>query len=190
MTHPTDDEIMELAGAWFHTGENQKRDDGYYYRSLGTPSNVRGSDLIEFARALLAEQARPTQVMQEARETLLIAAANFGGVAPSARDRCIRAANALHEVYTAQPLKAEQAKDAAEDAPKLWLWQNFVDGRPEYWAFDNPYPINLTDGDPQTLGEPCGYAIFKPSRQGRFDKSEEQVLGAIARAARAAERKA
>ena len=87
-------------------------------------------------------------------------------------------------------LKAEQAKDAAEDAPKLWLWQNFVDGRPEYWAFDNPYPINLTDGDPQTLGEPCGYAIFKPSRQGRFDKSEEQVLGAIARAARAAERKA
>ena len=58
MTRPTDDEIMELAGAWFHTGENQKRDDGYYYRSLGTPSNVRGSDLIEFARALLAEQAR------------------------------------------------------------------------------------------------------------------------------------
>ena len=58
MTHPTDDEIMELAGSWFHTGENQKRDDGYYYRSLGTPSNVRGSDLIEFARALLAEQAR------------------------------------------------------------------------------------------------------------------------------------
>ena len=56
MTHPTDDEIMELAGSWFHTGENQKRDDGYYYRSLGTPSNVRGSDLIEFARALLAEQ--------------------------------------------------------------------------------------------------------------------------------------
>ncbi len=61
MTHPTDDEIMELAGSWFHTGENQKRDDGYYYRSLGTPSNVRGSDLIEFARALLAEQARPTK---------------------------------------------------------------------------------------------------------------------------------
>ena len=58
MTHPTDDEIMELAGSWFHTGENQKRDDGYYYRSLGTPTNVRGSDLIEFARALLAEQAR------------------------------------------------------------------------------------------------------------------------------------
>jgi len=21
---------------------------------------------------------------------------------------------------------------------KLWLWKNFADGRPEYWAFDNP----------------------------------------------------
>lgn len=38
--------------------------------------------------------------MREARETLLIAAANFGGLAPSARDRCIRSANALHEAYT------------------------------------------------------------------------------------------
>jgi hypothetical protein len=38
---------------------------------------------------------------------------------------------------------------------KPWLWRNHVDGRPEYWAFDNPFPINLTDDDPQTLGEPC-----------------------------------
>lgn len=76
MTHPTDDEIMELAGAWFHTGENQKRDDGYYYRSLGTPSNVRGSDLIEFARALLAEQARtePTQEFESAQGRALASA--------------------------------------------------------------------------------------------------------------------
>jgi hypothetical protein len=65
----------------------------------------------------------------------------------------------------------------AGNAPrKLWLWKNFVDGRPEYWAFDNPFPIHLTDGDPQTLGEPCGYALFKPSRQGRTDVSEEEVL--------------
>ena len=99
MTHPTDDLPTEY-DALMHEYINvcEERDN---------------------LRALLAEQARPTQVMQEARETLLIAAANFGGVAPSARDRCIRAANALHEVYTAQPLKAEQAKDAAEDAPDL-----------------------------------------------------------------------
>jgi len=62
MTALSDDEIMELAGSWFYTGENQKRDDGYYYRSLGTPSNVRGSALIEFARALLA--AQPAQERQ------------------------------------------------------------------------------------------------------------------------------
>lgn len=66
---------------------------------------------------------------------------------------------------------------------KLWLWKNFVNGRPEYWAFDNPYPTHMNCGDPQTLGEPCGYAIFKPSRNGRPDVSEERVLAAIARAA-------
>lgn len=62
---------------------------------------------------------------------------------------------------------------------KLWLWKN---GSIEFWAFDNPYPINFKDGDPQTLGEPCGYAIFKHSRTGRSDRSEEQVLSAIKRA--------
>ena len=66
MTAPSDDEIMELAGSWFYTGENQKRDDGYYYRSLGTPSNVRGSDLIEFARALLAAQPAVQQPAEDA----------------------------------------------------------------------------------------------------------------------------
>ena len=60
-------------------------------------------------------------------------------------------------LYTAPPQQPER---------KLWLWKNFVDGRPEYWAFDNPYPTNLDNGDPQTLGQPCGYAIFKPSRDG------------------------
>ena len=65
---------------------------------------------------------------------------------------------------------------------KLWLWKNFVDGRPEYWACDNPYPCKPGGGDPLTLGEPCGYAIFKESTQGRFDVSEEQVLAAIKRA--------
>jgi len=62
---------------------------------------------------------------------------------------------------------------------KLWLWKNFVDGKPEYWAFDNPFPIGVDHDDPQTLGEPCGYAIFKPSRKGRTDVSEEEVLRRI-----------
>ena len=63
---------------------------------------------------------------------------------------------------------------------KLWLWKNFVDGKPEYWAFDNPFPVHLDCGDPQTLGEPCGYAIFKESRNGRPDVTEAEVLRRIA----------
>ena len=59
---------------------------------------------------------------------------------------------------------------------KLWLWKNFVDGKPEYWAFDNPFPVHMDCGDPQTLGEPCGYALLKPSRTGRTDVTDEQVL--------------
>lgn len=49
----------------------------------------------------------------------------------------------------------------------LWLWKNFVNGKPEYWAFDNLYPVELDSNDPQVLGEPCGYAIFKESRSGK-----------------------
>lgn len=64
---------------------------------------------------------------------------------------------------------------------KLWLWKNFVDGRPEYWAFDNPYPCH-ENGDPITLGEPCGYALVKESKQGRLDVSEQEVIAAIKRA--------
>jgi hypothetical protein len=63
-----------------------------------------------------------------------------------------------------------------QEPKKLWLWKNFVDGKPEYWAFDNAFPVYLECDDPQTLGEPCGYAIFKPSREGRTDISDGEVL--------------
>jgi len=65
---------------------------------------------------------------------------------------------------------------------KLWLWKNFVDGKPEYWAFDNPFPIYMDNDDPQTLGEPCGYAIFKESRNGRPNVEDIEVLVSIAMA--------
>ncbi len=64
---------------------------------------------------------------------------------------------------------------------KLWLWKNFVDGKPEYWAFDNPFPTK-DGGDPMVLGEPCGYAIFKESVQGRHDVPEDRVIKDIVRA--------
>jgi hypothetical protein len=66
--------------------------------------------------------------------------------------------------------------DMEQEPKKLWLWKNFVDGKPEYWAFDNAFPVHLECDDPQTLGEPCGYAIFKPSREGRTDISDGEVL--------------
>ena len=77
---------------------------------------------------------------------------------------------------------ADLSAMSATPAKRLWLWKNFVDGRPEYWAFDNPYPTH-GGGDPMTLGEPCGYAIFKSSTAGRTDVPEEQVIAAIRRAA-------
>lgn len=73
------------------------------------------------------------------------------------------------EVLTAGRAALANAEQA-EPEPKLWLWKNFVDGKQEYWVFDNLYPININDGDPQTLGDPCGYALFKPSRNGRKEQ--------------------
>jgi hypothetical protein len=67
---------------------------------------------------------------------------------------------------------------------RLWLWRNFVDGKPEYWAFDNPYPC-YANGDPMTLGEPCGYALVRPSINARPDAKAEDVIAAIKRSERA-----
>lgn len=78
--------------------------------------------------------------------------------------------------------KIRRIHEAERHPAKLWLWRNHVDGRPEYWAFDNPYPIHMDNGDPQTLGEPCGYALVKPSRNGRPDVPESVVLNSIERA--------
>ena len=63
---------------------------------------------------------------------------------------------------------------------RLWLWKNFVNGLPEYWAFDNPYPCH-PNGDPMVLGEPCGYAIVKESElsDNHQNWSELDVLAAI-----------
>lgn len=65
---------------------------------------------------------------------------------------------------------------------KLWIWKNFVNGNPEYWVFDNPFPCDDSGGDPMTLGEPCGYAVFKESVPRRTDISELEVIDRIKRA--------
>lgn len=71
------------------------------------------------------------------------------------------------EVWNPIARAARDQRAISREPRKLWLWKNFVDGAPEYWAFDNPYPIFLDSSDPQVLGEPCGYALLKPSRDGR-----------------------
>ena len=89
------------------------------------------------------------------------------------------------EIYSAMIAAAPQPQPAGvpQEVKRLWLWKNFVDGRPEYWAFDNPYPTNMDNADPQTLGEPCGWAIFKPSRDGSCGRTEESVMRTVMRLA-------
>lgn len=66
------------------------------------------------------------------------------------------------------------------DAKKLWLWRNFVDGRPEYWAFDNAFPT-FDGGDPMVIGEPCGYALLLESTPSprRISTTDAEVIAAI-----------
>lgn len=71
-------------------------------------------------------------------------------------------------------------KDEGLKPQRLWLWKNFVDGKPEYWAFDNPFPC-YPNGDPMTLGEPCGWAQFWLSSNGRPDVPADEVEAAIRR---------
>lgn len=141
---------------------------------VGANPDAPGDWQLAFARAVEREvrAALPAPSASECEHGEC-----FGG-------KCIHADDAAPT--TDSPDKAEVsriAEAAPSESKKLWLWKNFVDGRPEYWAFDNPYPIHLTFGDPQTLGEPCGYAIFKESRAGRTDVPEEKVIAAIVRAA-------
>jgi hypothetical protein len=90
-------------------------------------------------------------------------------------------------VYT-DPPGGRQSEDCLTAAPmqepvKLWLWKNFVDGKPEYLAFDNPFPCVSAGGGPLTLGEPCGWALLKHSVNGRSDRSEQEVINTVTRLA-------
>ena len=88
------------------------------------------------------------------------------------------------EYYRADEVDALLAQQPAQQEPvKLWLWKNFVNGKPEYWAFNNPFPCLTVNGDPLTFGEPCGWAIFKPSVNGRPERSEQEVINTVTRLA-------
>ena len=67
---------------------------------------------------------------------------------------------------------------------RFWLFRNYVDGVPQFLAFDNPYPCHPS-GDPMTLGAPYGVAFFVESDTGR-EWSDQQVMNEI-RAARSSD---
>lgn len=95
----TDREIIELAkGAGIVTGENQRCADGdYRFRSVGTPTNVFGKDLIAFARAaILLERERTPPV----------------GYASLAAIR-----NMQRGLHAATIVRAEDAQDDCDDVP-------------------------------------------------------------------------
>ena len=119
------------------------------------------------------ENTRPT----ERAPLMMVKLSNIGDQYPELATPLVRLSDVRAEVEAL----ATQRQGEGETQPdkKLWLWKNFVDGRPEYWAFDNPYPCRMDCWEPQTLGEPCGYALFRPSREGRTDWTEEKVLRAI-----------
>lgn len=152
--------------------------DVRYWREVA--NSGRGSTMTACLHAACDEIERLQRDLAAAREAIAYALAGYDGrLQPWHQSPQIVLLNAL----AAAPAKVEtpatsDAEDAAREM-KLWLWKNFVGGKPEYWAFDNPFPINLDNGDPQTLGEPCGYAIFKPSRAGRVDVSDAEVLRRI-----------
>ena len=88
--------------------------------------------------------------------------------------RQIKELRAAAEAMQSNNVAAQAVKDSLTPE-RMWLWRNFVDGRSEYLAFDNPYPCH-ENGDPMTLGEPVGYAVVKASRNGRPDVDPDQVL--------------
>jgi len=67
---------------------------------------------------------------------------------------------------------------------RFWLFRNYVDGVPQFLAFDNPCPCH-PGGDPMTLGAPYGVAFFVESDAGR-EWSDQQVMNEI-RTARTAD---
>ena len=118
------------------------------------------------ARQQLRQDFEMTQVLidRATLEQLVAALENHAG-----NYKLNKAESDVHRAAITAGLAALAKAERVEPEPKLWLWKNFVDGKQEYWVFDNLYPININDDDPQTLGDPCGYALFKPSRNGRKD---------------------
>lgn len=148
----------------------------------GSPQKHYLQEAADELERLFAESVEHGQEVADLRN--VVQATCVGGLPSMARtwakyfpEHPITIQPEAYAAGVAQPLAAEEKR--------LWLWKNFVGGKPEYWAFDNPYPCVTVGGDPLTLGEPCGWALLKASVNGRPNRSEQEVIeGAIRRAAR------
>lgn len=70
------------------------------------------------------------------------------------------------QVEAAQP-------PAQADGQKLWLWRN----GDHFLAFAHEYPCYEPGGDPMTLGEPAGYALFRQSHDRAGQQPAQQPIG-------------
>lgn len=61
-------------------------------------------------------------------------------------------------IFNAFLARREESTPLAPES-KLWLWRN----GDHFLAFEYLYPCFTPGGDPMTLGEPVGYAVFKRS---------------------------
>lgn len=92
---------------------------------------------------------------------------------PDHCDRIIWRGSYYHlNAYEKPTLEAPQAPPsvgAVEQGEKVWLWKN----GDHYLAYKHLYPCFEPGGDPMTLGEPVGYAVFRESHDRSVDKSPE-----------------
>lgn len=183
MTHPTDElallnKLIELGAAAAQESAKANSDDGM----AGSIAQGRFYELRYQMRALLAEQAQtePTNLMGWIYEDSLPDAYPYHAMFPhSAVIDGVR----MFPVYApTQPLKAEQAKDAAEDAEILAAVHRELDDGDRTGnapGHAHKLPGIWDDDNGAKSGKPCAWCL-----------TWVKFTALIDRAARAAERKA
>ena len=72
-------------------------------------------------------------------------------------EACTMASTVLREIATYR--QHTEAQAGGTEGQTLWLWQN----GDHFLAFEHLYPCYSPGGDPMTLGEPFGRAVFRKS---------------------------
>lgn len=129
-----DAQITAIAGQWFVTGENQHREDGYYYRSQGTPTNVRGSDLIGFARAVIGWAVAAPDILKAANTI------RAAGIQPTPEQRPLGCSLAMRVMQSDLYPKLDEAERSDCD---LLVLQNIAWFKNDAAASIQPAPAQI-----------------------------------------------